>query len=167
MKNGFFILIPLWFLIFGGSFSSQTPVPTCTKIIDAVQLDDNPTTNTSSALSLGGSTKISFLVSAAETDPGGTVDPQATFSLDLSPDNSAWFTTADIIFDGSGTDAPVSAVTKNPGDGTTLFDFFYLPQDFTVKYARLKVDCSATVGGSATCDADELLVVSAWACVES
>jgi hypothetical protein len=137
---------------------------TCTKVIDAVQLDNSPTSVTSSAVNVTDAGEISVMATVAETDPGGTVDPQATISVNVSPDDSTYLPTFDILYDGGGTDAPVSAITKNPGNGATLYEWSYLPKEFPVNYVKVQIECSATVGGAATCDADELLIVNAWVC---
>lgn len=127
------------------------------KVIDAVQLDDDPqvatqTTNTA----IGGYSRVAWLISVAETDPGGTVDPQIAATVDVSHDGTNWLTGLDVVIDGTGVDSPVASVTINPGDGNTLYDFIYLPEGFTAQYARLVLTCGSN------CDADEYVTVNAW-----
>jgi len=158
------VVAPVYASSFGGS---TVRAGSCQQVITAVTLDDDPTTTTSAAVDISPGGKISFLLQVAETDPGGSVDPQASWSIDLSPDNSTFLTNFDVILNSAGTDAPVATVNMNPGDGNTLQDFIYIPGDFAVKYARIQAECAATPGGSATCDADETLVVDAWLCTQS
>ena len=125
-------------------------------VIASTQLDNSPQSITSSAVFIGDKRKVSFITKAVETDPGGAVDPQVLWTVDLSFDGSTWYTTFDIIFDSTGTDSPVTGDTLNPGNGNTLYGYMYLPEGFTAQYARLVGTCGAN------CDADEYITVTGY-----
>ena len=120
------------------TYGSQT-------LINAVQLDDSPTSVTSAAYLIGNKNKIGFSLVYDETEVGGV---SGTLTLEVSPDSSTWYA-FDIILDGAGLDAPNASLAYTE-DAT---DYFYLPNFITAGYIRAKF-----VGTGV--DADDTIIIT-------
>ena len=117
-----------------------------TTLINASQLDDDPTADTSNAFLMGNKNKIGISVNYDETEVGGGVS--GTLTLQVSPDSTNWYA-FDVILDGNGTDAPNASISYT-SDAT---DYVYLPRFATAVYLR------AIFTGTNT-DTDDTIVVT-------
>jgi len=116
------------------------------QLIDTT-LDDDPTSYTSAAVSIGDCKKVSFMTYYNETEVGETLS--CTFSFQVSPDSSTW--SAVHVIDNSGTDAPVTS------KGMTADSYYHcsLPIEYTNQYMRV-------VATGVDTDADDTIAIDTW-----
>ena len=112
-----------------------------------VTLDADPTFEVSSSVFIGDKNKIGFALKGVSVDGGN--HPYYDFTYDVSPDNSSWVS-GDIMFDSSGTDAPIATKLVS---GDSANELCYLPMDMPAQYIRTKVN-GVNVDGSNTIAVD-------------
>lgn len=122
----------------GRSPSSSTP-------ISAVTLDNDPTSYTSAAIALNGAQRVGFYWTYDETEVGNSVSGALT--LEVSPDNSHWFSAN--FYDVAG-GATLQSSESLTGDGSYIC---WLDPKMPFGYVRVKITATNT-------DADDVVLTS-------
>jgi len=128
----------------GHSPASSTP-------INAVLLDDDPISVTSDAIALNGAQRVGFYWTYDETEVGNSVS--GTLTLEVSPDNSHWFS-ANFYDVAGGTTLQSSEVLS--ADGSYIC---WLDPKMPFGYVRVKVVGTNT-------DADDTILTSVHAYID-
>ena len=119
------------------------PTTTAT-LVDAVTLDDSPTSVTATGVAVQDKNKITFYVNYDETEVGGV---SAAFTVEVSYDNSIWITAG--FYDVAG-GATIQTSESLTADGNYVC---WMPRELVAPYIRVKV----TATGS---DADDIVLTS-------
>lgn len=114
-------------------------------LISAEQLDNSPTSYTSSALTARGAKKIGFYVAYDETEVGASVS--GSFTVETSFDGSNWITASFYDFAGGTTFQTSESFTA---DGRY---YAWLSADSAFQFVRVKMTGTNT-------DADDIIVTT-------
>ena len=119
--------------------------PTSTStLVDAVTLDDSPTSVTATGVAVQDKNKIAFYVNYDETEVGGV---SAAFTIEVSYDNSVWIVAG--FYDVAG-GATIQTSESFTADANYVC---WMPRELVAPYIRVKV----TATGS---DADDIVLTS-------
>jgi hypothetical protein len=125
--------------------------PASSKPIDAVTLNANPTSYTSAVIALNGAQRVGFFASYDETQVGNTVG--GTLTIEVSPDNSTWFTAN---FYDLASPATLVASEIWTADATYVC---WLDRNMPFPYVRVKVVATNT-------DADDVVLMNVYAYID-
>lgn len=115
-------------------------------LINAVQLDDSPT-STTGVMETSDAEKMAFFLTYDETEVGNSIS--AAVTVDVSYDNSTWID-ANFYDVAGGATAQTSETISADGNY-----YFWLSPDITAPYVRV------AVAGTNT-DADDIAVISCY-----
>ena len=120
--------------------------PASTTAIDAVTLDADPTSVTSSKVDISNYGRLGIYWAYDETQVGGV---QADLTMEVSPDGSTWFSSP--FFDTAGGATPQT--TQNAtADGNYVA---WMDRNIPFNYARAIVTCTG-------CDVDDTVLTSVY-----
>lgn len=142
MKKVFLTLLGI---VFASSICFAAPVNKT--ILAATQLDDDPTSITSSTYGIQGYKKVAFFVSYDETEVGETLS--ASVAFDVSYDGTNW---VDASFHDYGGGATLQTSETLSADG---WYYCWLDPDTSIRYVRVVITATAT-------DADDIISVAVY-----
>jgi len=121
---------------------SGPPLVNHTWNIGSATLDDNPTSLTSSTVSLGSFRNAGFLISYDETDTGN--DTQIAVTVDVSDDNSTWYSSS---FIAGGSLVATVAMGSDSGTDDENFHIYLDKEAVGAPYVRCVLTCTGCAGG--------------------
>lgn len=146
MKKLVLMLVALFFAtnLYAAEKVVIDKLPASSTPVDAVTLDADPTSVTSSAINLSNYSRMGIFWVYDETEVGGV---SAALTLQFSPDNSNWFSAP--FFDTAGGATPQTSESLT-ADGNYIA---WTDRNIPFNYARVIVTCTG-------CDADDTVLTT-------